>query len=78
MSIFSRARKAVKRVAKKVGGKLPAIQGFKAVKGFFKTPEEDESSDETGLRSAAAKRLVTKTDQAGGGQIKYNTEEEVE
>lgn len=48
----------------------------KATMGMFGAPKES-SSDETGLRSAAAKRLISTQQQAGSGQIKFNTEEDV-
>lgn len=38
---------------------------------------KDAGGDDVGQRAAAAKRLSEIQKQAGGGQIKYNTEEEV-
>jgi hypothetical protein len=46
----------------------------KATMGMF-GGEKESSSDEAGLRSAAAKRLVNTQQQAGSGQIKFQTEE---
>lgn len=63
-----------KKSVKNVVRKLPAVQLVKGVKNAFKS--DDEQS--TGQRSEAAKRLVEKSNQAGGGQIKFNTEEYVE
>lgn len=39
--------------------------------------EKEKSSGDEGMRSEAAKRLVNKNQQAGSGQINFNTEEYV-
>ncbi len=48
----------------------------KATMGMF-GGEKQSSSGDSGLRSAAAKRLINTQQQAGSGQIKFNTEEDV-
>jgi hypothetical protein len=45
--------------------------------GMFGGKKESSSGDDAGLRSAAAKRLVNTNQQAGSGQINFNTEEMV-
>jgi hypothetical protein len=69
-----RLRKAVKRI----GGKS-VMKVVKPVKAFFKGPKETpEAADDTGARGAAASRLIKASQrQAGGGQISFNTEEQV-
>lgn len=65
--------KAIKRAVRKVENFAHVATGRPKI-----GQGGDVGEDEAGLRSAAAKRLVTKQTQAGGGQIKYNTEETVE
>ena len=72
MSLKSRLKKKVKSLA----NKLPQVKVFKAAKSMFSGGKE-ESGDESGLRSAAAKRLINTQQQAGSGQIKFTTEEDV-
>jgi len=59
---------------KKLVNKVPAVKVFKGLTG---KDEKSSSSSDDGMRSEAAKRLVEKnvTQQAGGGQINYRTEE---
>lgn len=61
---------------KKLANKIPAVKVFKTAKSMFSGGKE-EGGDESGLRSAAAKRLINTQQQAGSGQIKFNTEEDV-
>jgi hypothetical protein len=72
MSIFSRARKAIGRAAKKVG----RYSGVKTAEGLFRGLKGGGGQDEA--RSDAATGLVRKnvTRQAGSGAINFNTEEE--
>jgi len=65
-------------------GVVRAVNYNPLVGSFVKTDKEreaekelkrDAAAEETGLRSAAAKRLVDTQRQAGGAQIKFTTEE---
>jgi hypothetical protein len=48
------------------------------VKGVTGGVSNSKSADETGFRSAAAKKMIVdKRNQAGSGQIAFKTEEEV-
>jgi hypothetical protein len=75
MSIFSRAKKAVKRIGRKLG---PTLTGGLWDPQSKSTQANREEPVDVGQRAAAAKRLAEIQKQAGGGQIKYNTEEEVQ
>jgi hypothetical protein len=69
--MFKRLRKAVKRI----GGKS-IMKVVKPVKAIFKGPKDKPEADtvpEVGTRKVAAQRLQ----QAGSGQIKFNTEETI-
>jgi len=62
---------------KKIANKIPQVKLFKKAKGMFGGGDEG-GSDDAGMRSEAAKRLVNKNQQAGSGSINFNTEEYVE
>ncbi len=62
---------------KKYANKIPAVKVFKAAKSMFSGPKDEGGGEDAGLRSAAAKRLISTQQQAGSGQIKFNTEEEI-
>ncbi len=71
MGLWGKVKKAAKKIGQKV---LPivtqgAYQGGKGGGG-------SEANSEAGQRSEAAKRLTETSKQAGGAQIKYQTEEE--
>jgi hypothetical protein len=71
MGLFKRIKKAAKRI----GGKS-VMRVVKPVKSFFKGPDDKPEADttpEAGTRKVAAQRLQ----QAGSGQIRFNTEETV-
>lgn len=61
-------KKKVKKYAKKALG-ISTLGMFGG--------EKEKSGDDSGLRSAAAKRLINTQQQAGSGQIKFNTMEDV-
>lgn len=67
-------KKFAKRVVKKAKG-LVAKTPVGSVFGMDK--EKAPAADDAGQRSAAAKRLIDQTKQAGAGQIKYQTEETI-
>ncbi len=71
MGLFKRVKKAINRTVRKVEN-----FGHRVI-GKPEIGEKDPmDSIETGARSTAAQRLIKTTQkQAGGGQIKYNTEE---
>lgn len=66
--------KKIKKVVKKVGRTVLPMVSMGMYKG---KGGKEESLPEEGQRSEAAKRLAETQKQAGGGQIKYNTEETV-
>lgn len=79
MGLWGRAKKAVKRVGskasdglKKIVRKTPVMQ---ARKYFGRGPDKPKLDEDEGLRGEAAKRLVDTQRQAGGAQIKFQTEE---
>ena len=64
----------VKKAAKRIGGKS-VMKVIKPVKAIFKGPKDrpdDATTEPVGTRKVAAQRLQ----QAGSGQIKFNTMEE--
>lgn len=71
MSFKSRASKKLKKVA----NKLPQVKMFKKAKSMFS--QGGEGGDDEGMRGEAAKRLVNRNQQAGSGQVNFNTEEYV-
>lgn len=66
-------KKKIKKYAKKA---LGIVSKVNPVIGAL-TKEKESSSDtgDAGMRSEAAKRLVNRNQQAGTGQINFNTEE---
>lgn len=69
MGLFKRVKKAINRTVRKVENFAHRATG---------RPEIGEKmpAEETGIRAAAAKRLVNRQQQAGSGQISFNAEEE--
>lgn len=69
---WGRVKKAVKRAVRKVA---PIVTQGIYDPASKSTAEKNkaEGGDDVGLRAAAAKRLVNTQQQAGGGQIKFNT-----
>lgn len=86
--VVKKARKSVKSFGSKVKGwSGRAFKGVKRALNYHpmlgaaittdkeKDALKDLEADESGLRSQAAKRLVDTQRQAGGAQIKFQTEE---
>jgi hypothetical protein len=67
----------LKKKLKKLGNKS-IMKVIKPVKAFFKGPKEEPSTEPEGTRGAAASRLVNRAQQAGSGQISFNTMQEDE
>lgn len=81
MGLWGKLKKGVKKVVgsveKGVKGGVRGVENFAhTMTGKAPIGEHEEAFDETGLRGTAAKRLMNKTQQAGSGQISFNTMEE--
>lgn len=67
-----------KKIKKIVNGTVRKVENFAhRATGQPNIGEKEPELDMGGTRSQAAKRLAETQKQAGAGQIKYNTEEEV-
>lgn len=74
---YRKAKASVKGVVKKVGTVAKGLMGSDPLMGNFLSKSDSGGDGDSGLRSAAATRLRKTTQQAGGGQISFMTEDEV-
>ena len=70
-------RKKLKKLVRKIAPKVTQGLWNPGQKAEERKAEAADAAFESGLRGAAAKRLVDQSKQAGAGQIKYQTEEDV-